>query len=437
MSENTELKTFKDALQSRLDLMDRIVENAVKIEDNGGVVVNAEAATDFRKALAESQELKTHISALEGYDEVKAWAAAPAGPSAATGAAFAGFTAQTQSKTLGEMFIDSDQFKDMISSGGFNSKEFVVEGNDLGQMGAERKDVYTALAPTLTSIGFGHTQFDPLVPRQFRKMRVRDLFSVAQTSSNLIDFFRVTGFGTDRLDLTTSASTVPEYESAAFGLKPQSSLSFEADQAPVRTIAHWEAAHRNVLQDEPQLRSVIDNELLYGLRLEEDHQILNGVGTGNDLKGLLKTDNIQLYSQGASATGETKLDALRKATTKVILANYEATGFVMHPYDWEDVELTRGADGHYVLVTNVAIGAQQQVWRQPVVDSAAMTQGKFLTGAFGLGAQLYDRMQASIRVAEQHADFFIRNAVVILAEERLALACKRPESPSSSERFQS
>ena len=53
------LTEYKDALQSRLDLMDRIVENAVKIEDNGGVVVNAEAATDFRKALAESQELKT------------------------------------------------------------------------------------------------------------------------------------------------------------------------------------------------------------------------------------------------------------------------------------------------------------------------------------------------------------------------------------------
>ena len=251
MSENTELKTFKEQLQSRLDLMDRIVENAVKIEDNGGVVVNAEAATDFRKALAESQELKTHISALEGYDEVKAWAAAPAGPSAATGAAFAGFTAQTQSKTLGEMFIDSDQFKDMISSGGFNSKEFVVEGNDLDQ----RNSVYTALAPTLTSIGFGAHPVRPVVPRQHRPMRVRDLFSVAQSSSNLIDFFRVTGFGTDRLDLTTSASTVPEYARAlAFGLKPQSSLSFEADQAPVRTIAHWEAAHRNVLDDVPQLR---------------------------------------------------------------------------------------------------------------------------------------------------------------------------------------
>ena len=31
-------------------------------------------------------------------------------------------------------------------------------------------------------------------------------------------------------------------------------------------------------------------------------------------------------------------------------------------------------------------------------------------------------------MAEQHADFFIRNAVVILAEQRLAMAVKRPEA---------
>ena len=81
--------------------------------------------------------------------------------------------------------------------------------------------------------------------------------------------------------------------------------------------------------------------------------------------------------------------------------------------------MTRGADGHYVLVTNVAVGARRRSgvfrsWRLGGHD-----EGQFLIGAFGLGAQLYDRQQASIRVAEQHADFFVRNAVVILAEERL------------------
>ncbi len=72
--------------------------------------------------------------------------------------------------------------------------------------------------------------------------------------------------------------------------------------APVRTIAHWEAAHRNVLADEPQLRSIVDNELLYGLRLTEDNQILSGAGTGEDLTGILNTTGIQTYAWSAGST---------------------------------------------------------------------------------------------------------------------------------------
>jgi len=67
--------------------------------------------------------------------------------------------------------------------------------------------------------------------------------------------------------------------------------------------------------------------------------------------------------------------------------------------------------GQYMLFTNVAIGAQTQIWRNPVVETPAMPEGTWLTGAFGLGAQLYDRARASVRIAEQHSDFFVRNAV--------------------------
>ena len=63
-----------------------------------------------------------------------------------------------------------------------------------------------------------------------------------------------------------------------------------------------------------------------------------------------------------------------------------------------------------------------------MVATPAIEEGYVLLGAFGIGATLYDRMEGNIRVAEQHSDFFIRNAVAILAEERLALAVKRPES---------
>ena len=175
------------------------------------------------------------------------------------------------------------------------------------------------------------------------------------------------------------------------------------------------------------MQSTIDNELLYGLALAEDDQILNGDGTGENLLGILNTPGVQAYSMRA---GDQRSDALRRSATLSILANFPGTGFVLHPLDWEEIELQKASagDGQYMLVSNVAIGAQTSVWRQPVVESPAITEGEWLTGAFGLGAQLYDREIANVRIAEQHADFFVRNAIAILAEERLALAVKRPES---------
>jgi len=186
------------------------------------------------------------------------------------------------------------------------------------------------------------------------------------------------------------------------------------------------------------LRSTIDNELLYGLALVEDDQILNGDGNGENLLGLLNVAGTQSYIQPgtAGAPEELKSDALRRAATKAILAYFPPTGYVLNPYDWEDIELQKGGtpgsegdgDGQYMLVTNISIGSSQQVWRQPVVESPAMPEGTFVTGAWGTGAQLYDRQQANVRMTESHADFFVRNAIAILVEERLALAIKRPES---------
>ena len=63
----------------------------------------------------------------------------------------------------------------------------------------------------------------------------------------------------------------------------------------------------------------------------------------------------------------------------------------------------------------------------PVVVTDAMLTDSFLVGDFGRAARLYDRQQAAVEVATQHADFFTRNMVAILAEERLALTINRPD----------
>jgi len=425
-------------LKSAFDVLDKEINEAIQgdgvVIDGSEVEVKEETAEYVQKRYEKMSEIEGLVKAAYFGSELKSFFEEPKGNSAAIAA---GADNSHEAKTLGEMFIGSQEFKDFRGTGRMTmDRDYEVQEMDLTAMG--RKDVWTGSVPGTTTLGFGRHQRDPMVPRAQRQYRVRDLFPVVGTDANLIDFFRVTGYaaggGAKSVRERAAADGVSAPTGGAtdtFGLKPRTSLQFEAAQAPVRTIAHYEVAHRNVLSDEPQLRGTIDNELLYGLALEEDRQILSGSGANEELLGLLVTAGIQGYTQANNATvaTEPKSDALRRAATKAVLANYAPTGYVLHPNDWEDIELQKATgDGQYMLVTNIAVGAGATAWRQPVVETPAMPEGTFLTGAFGLAAQLYDRMQANIRIAEQHADFFIRNAVVILAEERLALAVKRPEA---------
>ena len=151
-------------------------------------------------------------------------------------------------------------------------------------------------------------------------------------------------------------------------------------------------------------------------------------GTGENLTGVLSTSGIQEYDWSSGAitpVADSKADAIRRAATLAFLAYYEPTGVVLHPNDWEDIELAKDKNGQYLVAVSVALGGEPKLWRIPVVETPAISEGTALVGAFGTGAQLYDREQASIRISEQHSDFFVRNAIVVLAEQRLALAVKQ------------
>lgn len=428
MPDTLDLKTLTQAFETKNA---RVKEIANSIEGKGTpdepFALKEEMVTEFRKTVAERDELKTLIEVATAGDEgdrfLGGLKGAPADLSAALLAAIGGAKDLPESKSLGEAFVKSEEFREMMERGEFSMRRpFGVKG-DLGSMHLGRKDVYSDL-PSGTPGSFGRVDRDPMVPRPQRTRRVRDLFPVQRTTAAVIEYFRVTGF-------TNAASVVPERDGSAFGAKPQSSLEFTGEQASVRTIAHWEAAHRNALSDEPQLQGLIENELLYGLRLVEDDQILNGTGTGQDLLGIRNVTGVQDYAWSTGEAGppaDNKADAVRRAMTLVLLAYYEPTGVVLHDSNWEDMELLKDSNGQYLLAVSIAVGGEQRIWRAPVVTTPAMTAGKALVGAFGIGAQLYDREEGNIRIAEQHSDFFVRNAVVVLAEERLALATKRPEA---------
>lgn len=411
----------------------KAIADSFKVED-GTVVVSTEQKTAFDKNMRDIKEIKSLLSDLQTIDEVSEWSSQPAREAVAQSyAAAAADLSQLSSreiKSIGQLFTESPEFKSL--NGGKNGANMAAPWQVAASLTTYNvKDVYSAL-PSGTPGSFGTIQRDSMVLPPTRTKRVRDLFPVRRTSAAVIEYFRQLGFTTLQAGHgVNSASSVAERSGGAFGVKPQSSFAFVGEQAPVRTLAHWEAAHRNVLADEPQLRSIIDNELMYGLRLLEDSQILNGDGTGENLLGVLQTPNIQEYAWSDGATSpvpDTKADALRRAATLSFLAYYEPSGIVLHPNDWEDIELTKDSNGQYLIAVSVAMGGEPKVWRMPVVDTPAIAEGTALVGAFGTGAQLYDREEASIRISEQHSDFFVRNAIVILAEQRLALAVKRPEA---------
>lgn len=421
MATDGRLKELKSALRDVLADNDAIVNHAAANREEGGPEIQVEAkhVQAFQSNLAKAREIRAEIEALEGMGEIRSWAEGMTAPVAQTKS---GLIVPQSAKSLGEQFIESDEFK-AISGGraGYTMHApFQVKGSFAAHWG--RKDVYTAL-PSGTPGDFGTPQREGIVERQKRTMRVRELFDVQQTSTNMVEYFRVSGF-------TNNASTVAERNDAnnAFGSKPQSSMTVVGVQAPVRTIAHYEVAHRNVLDDEPTLRGVIDNELLYGLRLVEDDQILNGNGSGQNLTGIRNTSGVQTFSWSNGGAGDTRIDAIRRGITKSLLAYYEPTGMIVHPNDLEDIELSKDDQKQYLMVMSVSMGADARLWRLPIVSTPAITEGKVLLGSFGIGATLYDRMEGTIRVSEQHSDFFVRNAIAVLAEERIALAVKRPES---------
>lgn len=450
-NETNNLSDLQSALRAKMQDNKQIADS-FKVED-GTIIVDQSRKSAFDKNMVQIKELKGLIDGIEALNEVKEWGQQASSGSVAMAAAAGHSVPSRQVQSVGEMFLESEEFKSL--AGGRNGANMPAPWQvktSLTTHNYNVKDVFSAM-PTAGNLSgfqragglgdFGSVQRDPMVASPMRTKRVRDLFPVRKTNAQVIEYFRQLGFtsisnaqfnagaNAGVYSDDNNAAAVAERANEAFGVKPQSTFQFVGEQAPVRTLAHFEAAHRNVLADEPQLRSIIDNELLYGLRLFEDAQILNGNGQGENLKGVLQTTGIQTYnwSSGAFApVADTKADALRRAATLSFLAYYEPSGIVMHPNDWEDIELSKDLNGQYLVAVSVAMGGEPRVWRMPVIETPAIAEGTALVGAFGTGAQLYDREDASIRISEQHSDFFIRNAIVILAEQRLALAVKRPEA---------
>lgn len=308
-------------------------------------------------------------------------------------------------KSLGERFTADETIANELKQGsGFK-----------GRLSLEVKAITSATTDADGSVGdaIRPDRLAGIVTPPGRMMTIRNLIAPGRTSSNAIEYVRETGF-------TNAAAMVAEG-----GTKPESTLKFDLRTTNVRTLAHWVHASKQVLDDLPMLQSYIDGRLRYGLQIVEETQLLMGDGTGQNLLGLIP--QATEFDDARRVVGDTKIDTIRRAITQVRLSQYRATGIVIHPDDWEEIELTKTDDGAYIFA-NPQNRAEPRLWGLPVVDSDAMTPGEFMVGAFAQAAQVFDREQANVEVSTEDRDNFIKNMVTIRAEERLALVVSRPEA---------
>ncbi|HSR54485.1 MAG TPA: phage major capsid protein, partial [Acidobacteriota bacterium] len=326
-------------------------------------------------------------------------------------------------ETLGQQFMDSERvqkaLKDGMSVGQSVSVELDASIYDF-PIGAT---AVVNAPPTVDQPLVAPPRVPGIVTPAERRLMIRDLLPVGQTGSNLVPYTRETQFDNQAAPQGDPGPPVVRENQ----LLPESGFTFDLQSAPVETVGHVLPMSEQVLEDAPQLRSHVDSRMRFGLALKEEGQLLNGDGNAPNLNGL--NTQATAYDVNLNQAGDTLIDQLAHAILQVALSEYFATGVIMHPKQWHDLQLIKttgtASSGEYIIADPRTM-LPKRIWGVPVVDTLSQPDGDFTVGAFMLAAQVWDRRRVRVLLALQHSDYFARNMVLLKVDERLALTVYRP-----------
>lgn len=357
-------------------------------------------------------------------------------------------------KTLGEQFTMSETYRGLLESGVLHSEgakfmteritglgplSEVVQLQDEYRAGDEKAGMKLAEMKAAADIITTDTEGAALILNQFlpgilnlpqRPLTVRELFTPGQATSDTISYAQQSAF-------ESGAAAVAEADGTGGTptgtTKPQSSIAWTRTTSPIETLATYMAATRQQLQDAPQTQSLIDGQGRLMLQLEEEDQLLSGNGSSPNLQGVRTETGVQTLAvdigADADAAGINNLSALRtaKRMTMTGAARMSADAVLMHPADSESFDLLRDGNGLYRGGNPVGnFTFNQGLWGLQRVESEAMVEGEVLVGSFKGGASVLERMPITVYTTDSHDDWFIRNLIAVLFEERLGFPIFRP-----------
>ena len=330
------------------------------------------------------------------------------------------------SGTVAERFTASDELTSLRSSGVLEGSAAVgstipveVATRDEVMEGLRLRTTVTNASGSGGGVIWSDRREDFIVMDPQRSVRLLDVLSIGSTDTDTVEWVKETTH--------TDAAANTAYGTSA----PESAYGFTKQSTTVKRIPHFVPATKGALADSAQLRTLLDNNLLGGIRRHVEAQAWAGGGTGEDLLGITATSGIG--SNAFVFATDTRYDIIHEAITDVrVNLEQDPTAIVIHPADYEKVVLEKDTAGNYVHGRSIA--RSQPLWGlQPVITTLA-TEGNPVVGDY-THATLWIRTGLALSASDSHSDYFLKGLVAILAEMRAAFAVTEPKAFSEITNF--
>lgn len=391
-----------------------------------GVVSGANdaiAVAEHVKALnAEADEIATHLQTYIDADKaavalesrMKAIRSFPF-PGQGNGGFGGGQPANVgQFKSLGQQVVESKEFQAFLqnlSDGGASIRlddmmpsDFLAKAASFETMG--RKAVMS------TSAGYApeSVRLPGFVEAVARPLQLLDILPMGTTSQAAVPYMEET------------TRTHAAAETAEAGTYAESTFAFTQKSITVVKITDSLPVTDEQLADAPFIQGYANGRLAFGVRQRLDRQAMAGNGTAPNMRGILNTSGIQTAARGA----DTQMDALYKAMTNIrVNGRAVPTHHNLHPTDWQNIRLTKTADGIYIFGAPTEAGPER-LWGLPVIQNEVLTQGTALVGSFEPAwITLFERQGIDLQVGYV-SNQFVQGLRTMRADMRAALVLFRP-----------
>lgn len=310
----------------------------------------------------------------------------------------------------GSRFVSSNEFKAFKSALRDRNASVRLE------LSAAPETTQASNSATRTSLAQPYEAGIVTDPRQV--LAIESLFGKINIDVNAYQYIKY-GFTTT---LTATGPAVVSEGSA----KPESNYSGIIKTGTIKTLAHWTKMTEQMIADNANIVSFINDDMQYQLNKVIDAQIVNGTGSGQ-LEGLSASGNYTDYITGAGIdTGDTVIDLILKVKTKMEAANIRNISLLLNPVDWCKVLCSKNVNKDYLIPGIVDI-PQQRIWGVPVILSGSVTSGKFHMGNFYEGGKIFERQGVTVEMARS-GDDFEKNLMTLRVERRMDFAVVQPKA---------